>query len=251
MENLRTAFPEKSAEELTRISKKFYRNFTDNFIEAIKLFSISAKEVDKRFKVDYSALHEAFKTGQKAQIHLAHFFNWEVANIAFSIHNPFQQLVVYMPIKNQVMERLFRHLRMRFGGGLIAATNYRKEILPYLRKQHCLILVADQSAGAADHSYWLPFFGKMTPFVTGPEKGSRLSNAAVLMGSIQKVKRGYYQASIKLYTTTPKELPDGEITKALAHYIEDRIREQPENYLWSHRRWKKVYDEQRHGHLVI
>lgn len=249
--NLQTAFPEKSDDELKAIMKQFYVNFTDNFIETIKLLSISPKKLNKRFVCDYSVLHEILATGQKVQINLGHYFNWEIGNAAFSLNNPFEQLVVYMPISNKTIEKLFRHLRTRFGGGLIAATRFRKEIIPYLRKQHCLILVADQSAGAADQCYWLPFFGKMAPFVTGPEKGAILNKAAVIMGCIKKVKRGYYSATLTLLTTDPKSLPDGAITKALASHIESCIREQPANYLWSHRRWKTVFDPEKHGSLVL
>lgn len=249
--NLKIAFPEKSDQELTGITKAFYRNFTDNFIETIKLLSISEKALNRRFQVDYSLLHELFSSGQKAQISLGHYFNWEIANVAFSLNNPFQQLVVYMPISNKIMERLFVHLRTRFGGGLIAASNFRREITPYLRKQHCLILVADQNAGAVEQSYWLPFFGKMAPFVTGPEKGARMNDAAVVMGCIKRVKRGYYSATLTLLTTEPRSLPNGAITKALVSHIEQCIREQPANYLWSHRRWKTPFDAEKHGHLVL
>lgn len=249
--NLKTAFPEKSDKELEKISRQFYTNFTDNFIETIKLMSMSAKQINKRFSVDYSVLDDIFASGQKVQVSLGHYFNWEIANVAFSLNNPFEQLVVYMPIKNKIMERLFVHIRTRFGSGLIAATRFRREIAPYLRKQHCLVLVADQSAGAADHSYWLPFFGKMAPFVTGPEKGARMNNAAVVMGCIKKERRGYYSATLTLLTREPKALPEGAITKALAKHIETCISEQPANYLWSHRRWKRTFEPDKHQHLVI
>lgn len=249
--NLKIAFPEKTELELNSIAKQSYKNFTDNFIETIKLLSISSKQVSERFEVDYSLLHELFAAGKSVHISLGHFYNWEIGNVAFSIGNPFHQEVVYMPIKNVVMERLFVHLRTRFGSGLIKATRFTREIVPFVRKQHCLILVADQSAGAADQSYWLPFFGKMAPFVVGPEKGAKLCNAAVVMGCIQRVKRGYYKASLTLLTTTPKETSDGVITRKLATYIEDCIRRQPANYLWTHRRWKKEFDPEKHKHLVI
>lgn len=249
--NLKIAFPDKPEKELEAISREFYTNFTDNFIETIKLLSLSPRGINKRLTMETDLLEEIFATGQTVHISLGHFFNWEVGNVAFSLNNPFEQLVVYMPIKNKIMERLFVHLRTRFGSGLIAATRFRREITPYLRKQHCLILVADQSAGAADHSYWLPFFGKMTPFVTGPEKGGRMNNAAVVMGCIKRLKRGHYHATFELLTKEPKTLPEGAITKALAAHIEQCIRQQPSNYLWSHRRWKRTFEPEKHQHLVI
>ena len=49
--NLTTSFPEKSEEEIVDIEKKFYRWFSDYFFEAVKLLSISDKELRRRFKV--------------------------------------------------------------------------------------------------------------------------------------------------------------------------------------------------------
>ncbi|GGH81588.1 KDO2-lipid IV(A) lauroyltransferase [Filimonas zeae] len=251
LSNLKTAFPEKTDKELEAITREFYVNFTDNFIETIKLLSISEKALRKRLSVDTSVLKQVYAKGQKVEISLGHFFNWEIANMAFSLNNPFDQLVVYMPISNKIMERMFVHLRTRFGSKLIAASNFRREITPYLRKQHCLILVADQNAGAAEQAYWLPFFGKMASFVTGPEKNAKMNDAAVVMGCIKRVKRGYYSATLTLLTAEPKSMPNGAITKALASHIEQCIREQPANYLWSHRRWKTPFDAEKHGHLVL
>src|SRR5216684_6490065 len=50
--NLRLAFPEKTAAELIRIEKKFYRNFVDNFIETLKLLSANRNYIKKRFVLD-------------------------------------------------------------------------------------------------------------------------------------------------------------------------------------------------------
>src|ERR1700753_537143 len=50
--NLKIAFPEKTDAERQRIAKRFYRNFTDNFIETIKLLSASPAFLQKRFVID-------------------------------------------------------------------------------------------------------------------------------------------------------------------------------------------------------
>jgi KDO2-lipid IV(A) lauroyltransferase len=251
MGNLDIAFPEKSREEKEAIAKEFYKNFIDNFIETIKLLSISKKSLNKRFTSNYEVLENLYATGKSVQVHLGHFFNWEFANANHCLNTIFPFLVVYMPIKNQVLDRLFIYLRKRFGTKLIAATEFRQQFAPYTKEQYCLVLVGDQNPGDPGTAYWLPFFGRMTPFVKGPEKGARLGNTAIIMCNFYKVKRGYYRSELFLLTMEPRSLPDGEITRQMIRYIEDAIRERPANYLWSHRRWKWTYDEKKHAHLVV
>jgi Kdo2-lipid IVA lauroyltransferase/acyltransferase len=52
-------------------------------------------------------------------------------------------------------------------------------------------------------------------------------------------------------TTTPNDFAEGEITRRLVQFVEECIRKNPSNYLWSHRRWKHCFDEEKYGHLVI
>src|SRR6516164_1531275 len=93
LSNLAIAFPEKSLEERKRISKAFYRNFTDNFIEIIKLLSISEKELKKRFTGEFDIPNNYYESGRNIQYHLGHFFNWEYANLSLSLCSKFPVLV--------------------------------------------------------------------------------------------------------------------------------------------------------------
>jgi Kdo2-lipid IVA lauroyltransferase/acyltransferase len=84
----------------------------------------------------------------------------------------------------------------------------------------------------------VPFFGKPAPFVRGPESGARLGNIPVVFGHFTKKKRGYYQGHYFLAEENPRQLPDGELTRKYIRYLEEVVREHPEMWLWSHRRWK-------------
>src|SRR5579875_969230 len=98
LDNLTIVFPEKTEKEKIIIAKKFYRNFTDTFIETIKLLSANDNFIKKHCTGDESVFLELHKEGKKCQIHLGHNFNWEIANLAFPLHTPFDVLTVYMPI---------------------------------------------------------------------------------------------------------------------------------------------------------
>ena len=56
---------------------------------------------------------------------------------------------------------------------------------------------------------------------------------------MKRVKRGYYSMEMFDVTDKPKELADNELTQLYASLMEDSIRKQPEDWLWSHKRWKR------------
>lgn len=249
--NLQIAFPVKTKTEHIKISKQFYHNLIDNFVEMIKLLSITKKQLDKRFITNIEVVNDLFKTGKNVQIHSGHFFNWEFAHLATSanLQQPF--LGVYLPVKNKAVNRILLKLRSRFGAILIPATKFRSQFHKYGKQTYALGFIADQNAGHTGQAFWAHFFNKLTPFVKGPEKGAQSLNCSVVFCNFYNIKRGYFRMEFSLLTTNPKEMKEGEITKRFISFLEDCIREHPSNYLWSHRRWKWQFDEKKHGHLVI
>jgi KDO2-lipid IV(A) lauroyltransferase len=250
MDNLEKAFPEKTHGERVRIAKKFYHNFIDSFMEVVKLVSASDAFLQRRFTVDVSDLDTTYKTGKSCQLHLGHTFNWEWGQLVLTHLTKYKILVVYMPIGNKMFEKLFYRLRTRSGNAFLPASKMREAIAPYQEKdgkggaQYCLGLVADQSPGNMQASYWLDFLGRPTPFASGPEKGARNSGLPVLFASISKPRRGYYHASIQLACADASLLPEGELTHRYVRYLEEVIRRQPDMWLWSHRRWKHGWKEE-------
>ncbi|MGN6438131.1 MAG: lysophospholipid acyltransferase family protein [Agriterribacter sp.] len=244
MKNISIAFPEKSEAEKKKIIRKFYRNFTDTFLEAIKLLSMSEKSLRKRVQFDPTIYNELYRTGKSCQVHLGHNFNWEWVNVRVTKELPYPFLVVYMPIGSKLIDRLFKHFREKTGGIMLPATDMRNAMMPYRHQQYLLGLVADQNPGQPGKAYWIKFFDRWTPFVKGPEKNARFNNIPVVFARFSKPKRGYYVVESKLATLNPAEMKEGELTLAYVRYLEEVIRKQPEIYLWSHNRWKFEYKEE-------
>lgn len=244
LDNLAIAFPEKTEAERKKIAKRFYRNFVDNFIETIKLLSASKEWITRHFQLDSDPFSAIYAAGRKGQLHLGHNFNWELANVVMPFYTDFEFLVVYMPIKNKVMERLFMHLRTRTGSKMLPATNMRSAIVAYRNAQYLLALVADQAPGDPTKAYWLNFFGRPTPFVKGPESGARIGNIPVIFVQLYKTRRGYYRAYLEMGAENPQELTEGELTRRYIAFLERAIRKHPDMWLWSHRRWKHDWKEE-------
>ena len=244
MGNLLIAFPEKTEAERVKIAKKFYHNFIDSFVEVIKLVSASEAFLQKRFTVDTGELDELYRSGKSCQMHLGHTFNWEWGQLVLSRLTRYKILVVYMPITNAIFEKLFYKLRTRSGNVFLPATTMREAIGPYLESQYLLGLVADQNPGNPSTSYWVNFFGRPTPFVSGPEKGARAASLPVVFACIEKPRRGYYKATVSLGAPDASLLPAGELTRQYVRYLETVIRKNPDMWLWSHRRWKHAWKEE-------
>lgn len=249
--NLAIAFPEKTEAERTRIAKDFYHQFIDTFIETIKLLSVNKKQFAKRITTNVEMLNELYPSGQSVVLVSGHFFNWEFANLTVSGFSDYLFVGIYMTISNKIFDKLIRKLRSKFGGILISVKDFRRAYPAYSQKQHSIGLIADQNPGNPANGFWYPFFGRMAPFVKGPERTSKTLNAAIVTVNFYRTKRGYYNIDCKVLTTTPKEFAEGEITKQLIHFVEDCIRQNPSNYLWSHRRWKHQFDEEKHRRLMV
>ena len=246
-ENLKNAFPEKTEEQRKFIAKKFYHNFLDTSIETIKLLSCSESFLRKRFSGNWEVLADFYEKGYSCQIHLGHNFNWEWGNVVLAAKIPYKVAVVYMPVKNKAMDRLFLKLRTGAGSEMIGATPpevYRTGLRQLRKHRYALILAADQSPGDPGKAYWLNFLNQPTAFVAGPEKTARLNKLPVFFTVISKVRRGYYHAEILPVTTDPRSLKEGELTVMFARYLEDVIKKYPDNWLWSHRRWKSPWKQE-------
>jgi Kdo2-lipid IVA lauroyltransferase/acyltransferase len=238
LNNLSIAFPEKTLQQRKQIAKKFYQYFTDAFIESLKFISISKKELTRRSTGSFGLVNQLIDNGYSVNLMAGHQFNWEYANLLFAQNLKIPFVGVYMPIKNKVLDKIFFDFRKRYGTILISAPDFKNKMHDVFKRQYLLALAADQNPGAATSGYWLKFFGRPTPFVTGPEKGALRNNVSVVFISMQRVKRGYYHFDVKLLAEQSKNLPEGELTRRYRDALEQTIKQDPANYLWSHRRFK-------------
>jgi KDO2-lipid IV(A) lauroyltransferase len=249
-DNLFIAFPERSVKERKKIEKQFYKNFTDNFIETLKLLSGGSRFALKHFSADANIMQQQYDKGNRVQFHMGHHFNWEMGNVAMSSLTSFPMLMVYLPVQNKLFEKLMLKIRSSSGNHLMPATQMRRAMIPFRNTKYLLALIADQVPGDVTKAYWLNFFGRPTPFLRGPERGAVAGNLPVMFGQIFKVRRGHYILNYELCTEDPASMPKGELTRRYVRYLENAIREHPSMWLWSHRRWKKEWKPEYNGSWI-
>ena len=143
-----------------------------------------------------------------------------------------------MMVNNGAMERIVNEYRTRYGTELVAANDV-KTLVSMPEKPSMTVFLADQNPSDMKRVYWTDFFGREVPFHRGLEILAKRTNAAVVFDEIIRVKRGHYKSVSKLAYPNPKETSDNEITEAYARFLEESISRQPENWLWTHKRWKK------------
>lgn len=247
--NLQIAFPEKTSAERIKIAKKFYQYFTDTFIESLKFISISKKQLLKRSTGTFDVINDLIDKGYNINLMAGHQFNWEYANLLYAINLKIPFVGVYMPVSNKALDKIFFDVRKRYGTILIGASDFKNKMHDVFKKQYMLALAADQNPADPTWGFWVKFFNHPTPFLTGPEKGAVKNNAAVVYVGFKKVKRGYYQFNTTLLAEQSANTKPGELTLLYKNILEQTIKEDPANYLWSHRRfkfeWKEEYGEVR------
>jgi KDO2-lipid IV(A) lauroyltransferase len=240
-DNLRQSFPKLSEKELHKLVRAAYRNLSDIFIEGIKGVTMSDEEYLKRYRVTNPEILEKYRVQKQSAVFLpSHYNNWEWGTKASPPQLGYKNVVIiYKPLSNASADRFFNKHRSQ--KGLIMGSIYEtmKLFRKYTPDFSAFILVADQSPPpVAKKVYWIDFLGRETAFLRGAELFSRQYNLPVFYSECQRVKRGYYEVTLSLITESPSSLPDGEITRRYARMLENTILKKPENWLWSHRRWK-------------
>jgi len=238
--NIAITFPEKTENERKQIAKKFNRHFIDLIVESIKAFTISEKEILKRYQYKNPELVNAFaKEGKSITLVSAHLANWEWST-SLALVLDIDVFGAYSRIRNDIFENKIRETRQKFG--IVGTTtskfinfidaNFKKKV------QGAYILLSDQSPRLYKTYYWSSFFGTKVPVHTGAEMLSKKYDMVVINYRAKKLKRGYYEVDFELITENPKEFTNYEVTDKFLKITEKNIREQPEFYLWSHKRFK-------------
>lgn len=244
-ENLAFAFPEKTEEERAEIREKFYHHFFDFSLESVKLYGLSAEEMEKRVSFSGVENWDHITSERNGSIVLAgHYNNWEWTTFVQSkMTNPI--LMVYNPPRdNKPMEDFLKKMRGKWGGMVLRTGWAARTTIRMQRSEEpaALWLGADQTA-LATSPHWTIFLNREAAFFSGPIRIAKKTNHPVFFQYIKKVGRGKYHADFSLLIEEPAKVDEADILRAYVNKLEEHIKEVPEYYLWSHRRWKHTRPE--------
>ncbi|WP_231590637.1 lysophospholipid acyltransferase family protein [Hymenobacter terrenus] len=239
--NLSKSFPEKSPDEIERIGKAFYRHFAQVMVETLKLAVMPNAELRQRVIVrNPEVLERHFQAGRLALGLSSHAGNWEWVLTAGKLWLSAEVSGVYKPLSNPFFEYFMTYLRTRTGASLVPMRDTLRHMVQSRGQKRVVSLLSDQAAGPEDRPYWTTFMNQDSGFYTSADRLAAKFKCPVVYVSIRRLRRGYYEMVLTQLYDGDSPLPAEEfpITDAFVRHLEQDIRRAPEQYLWTHRRWK-------------
>jgi len=238
--NLELAFPEKSKMERRRIERENFRNLTDIFLETFKSNNIKEKDLRERFKFkNPELLEKIYNNNQEVIVMCSHYCSWEWVFVIEKI-TKFKINAIYKQLSNKYFDKWTKDRRSQYGANMITTKETYREVsrLSKLKSLNFYGFASDQSPKKSKAVYWGNFLNNWVPIHTGAEIIAKKYNIAIVFMDVQKVKRGYYEASFSLITDKPNSFKKFELTDKYIELVEKQVRNKPEYYTWTHRRFK-------------
>jgi Kdo2-lipid IVA lauroyltransferase/acyltransferase len=236
--NLRNSFPNKTEQDLKGIMSNFYRHLCDIILESLKGFTISEKQLRKRLVIKNPEFSNYFADKGKSIIFVGgHYNNWEICAQAFAMYSNHKCIGIYKPLSNAFMNDKLYASRSKYGMNLVSMQQTKKSFEDETEAK-AIVFGSDQNPANPRSAHWVQFLNQDTAVLFGVEKYSKQYDWPVVFVSISKAKRGHYEVAYSLITDKPTEQPHGKITEDFTKRLEQDIINQPQYWLWSHKRWK-------------
>ena len=234
--NLSLCFPELSAGERDRILAEQFISMGIGVLEMAMSWWAPARRLKKLARVEgLQHLQDALDRDKGVILLSAHFTTLEIGGRLLALHAPFH--VMYREHKNAAFDRVMKSARIRHFGKAIPRGDLRG-MLRSLQHNMPVWYAPDQDYGR-EQSIFVPFFGIPAASITATSRLARISSAAVVPFFQTRLPgaRGYRLTLYPPLDNFPGASVE-EDTQRVNDIIEARIREQPGQYLWAHRRFK-------------
>lgn len=239
--NLANSFPEMTETERRNIERRFYHHLAEVFVDTVRITAISEKDIRRHFTYDNIDLPLRGAGAHSWIAAMAHYGSWEYTINFKLLMNGHDVLAVYRPLQNSVFERFYQHMRSRFGVNPVAMGDVMRETIKGNRKGATPVVIAmigDQTPPIFEQRHWYTFLNQDTSFFAGMGKMALKFRMPVYFLHINKIRPGYYRSRfIEIYDGR-EDVSEHDIMKRYVTLLEAMIRETPELWMWSHRRWK-------------
>lgn len=244
-QNLKLAFPHLGNNELQKIEKRFYRHFCDSFFEMAKTLSITDEQIRKRFTFTNIDLAHDYETrGKSVVVLIGHYASYEWLLSMSLYFKTYKGFGIYKAIRNKYFNELVKKIRRKFKAQLVGT----KKTIPVMRQNEregikgFYGFISDQSPKRQSIIYYGKFFGVEVPMQVGAEILAKKLDMNVMFARVEKTGRGYYQCTFVPLPGNPKDYSNFEITDWFMDLLEQQIKQTPEYYLWTHKRFKHRKD---------
>lgn len=236
MINLKLCFPEMGDEARERLVRAHFKMFCRGLIERSILWWSSAERISNLIRVEGAEHFEAIKDRPSILL-TPHFVGMDAGGQWVAQHT--DTVCMYANQKNRYLTELLLKKRARFRDQhLYSRQEGLRPILKGMRKGMPFIYPPDQDQGVKDGAF-IPFFGVPAATMTSLPRIAQMTGAKIVP-SITRVLPGGEGYVLTFYPAWENYPSGDDIADArrMNAFIEDRIREMPEQYFWLHKRFK-------------
>lgn len=242
--NLRLAFPDLADEERRALARAVTRHFARSALDAIRLRRLRPEELLGAVDIDgWDIVERVLSYGRGVFFLTAHIGSWEVAALVIGLKIEAGLSVVNRPLDNPLLEAELDRLRRLYGNHVFGKHNIVREVLTQLKKGGGVGILIDQRV-RENQGVEVPFFGHpaWTPGVLA--RLARKTGAPVVPTFVFCDTPGHYRLRFD-EPVVVHGLPDSELevvplTTRYMAILEAAIRENPDQWLWYHDRWKQL-----------
>jgi KDO2-lipid IV(A) lauroyltransferase len=224
------------------IIRKNFINLGRSFIEILKIYYGLGEKIIRSVSVEGL---EHFKTaqakGKGILILSGHCGNWELLALALSLKISSGSGIA-RPINNPYLNKIVERVRRKYGNEVIYKKGALKPIIKKLKNNECIGILMDQAV-IPEEGYVLDFLGRGAWTIKTPALIARKTGAAAMPVFMHRHEGGHtitLYPQIELSSNNDRETAVKEDTAKFSSYIENYIKEHPTEWLWIHRRWKRV-----------
>jgi len=237
--NLRNAFPEKSAAEINKILADMWENLGRVFGEYPHLGDMQLYGPGSRTEViDVEYFDRLRDDGKPGIFFSAHIGNWEILSLGATQRNlPLAR--IYRAPNNPLVDRLIRWTRRTITGELVPKGDKgARRVIAAMQKGRHLAMLVDQKL---NNGIAVPFFGR--PAMTAPALAQLALkfDCPVVPARVVRLKGAHFQLIVypplEIVKTGDRHEDAFALMTQVNAIIEGWIRERPEQWLWLHRRW--------------
>lgn len=231
--NIALAFPERSPEEQHELVKAVFRESGKALPETCMAWFSKPSRLSIQWQVhQLEVLKQAAETGQGILLLGAHFSSVDICGALLGTVLDYDTL--HRPHDNPLMNYFQCRGRLRYVEALIEKNDMRS-MIRRLKQGRIIFYAPDQDLGRK-RSIFVPFFGLPTATVTATAKLAHVAQARIFLTHHIRTRQGY-----EIYLAEHTAMNSGDIeadTTAYNGWLEARIRENPAQYLWLHKRFK-------------
>jgi Kdo2-lipid IVA lauroyltransferase/acyltransferase len=221
--------------EKDKISKNMWKNYGKTFIEYIFLNYFRKKNslVEIESEIDLSNLS---KNSKPVIFVSGHFANFELMSMEIT-KKKINLATIYRPLNNFFLNPLMEYLRKKYvcENQIRKGINGVRESIEYIKKNYSIALMIDQRVSEGEK---INFFGKPALTTTLPAQLSIKYDLEIIPVFIERTEDDKFKIKFQ-GKINPKNFKDKlELTKKLNDVLEKMIVENPNQWIWTHNRWK-------------